>query len=336
MNLPLLCLRPLIDERAQWCALRLESETPLAVETVAQLFECYDLATALSGLRCIVDLADPLAESVTTLPLRHLELRLGELPDAAEPQLARLTAAGAHLVAATPDTPARMGVAPWQPLTYASARDIDETPRSDGANRASLLRLLALVSSDAETHAIEQAIKRDPELSFKLLKLVNSVALGGGKITTFAQAIALLGRRQLQRWLQLLLYARSAADGPISPLLPLAALRATWMEELSRQRGDHHDLAEQAYMVGMFSLLDRLFSTPLATLLEPLNLADEVLAALLSGKGPLGPMLAAIVGAEHGRLPPDIPLDRLGISAEAWISAQIAAVRWAIAVTREL
>ena len=109
--------------------------------------------------------------------------------------------------------------------------------RNDPTTRSLLLRLLALVTHDAATSDIEALIKRDPNLAYQLLKLVNSVAFAPSrKITHFAQAIAMLGRRQLQRWLQLLLYARPAGSQAASPLLPRAALRASLMEAVAQRQ----------------------------------------------------------------------------------------------------
>ncbi|MEO8039931.1 MAG: EAL domain-containing protein, partial [Betaproteobacteria bacterium] len=93
---------------------------------------------------------------------------------------------------------------------------------------AAIMRLLGLVMADADTPDIEQVFKQNPDLSFNLLRLVNSVAVGSRtKITSLSQALVLLGRGQLQRWLQLLMYAISSspdANFP-SPLLVLAATR---------------------------------------------------------------------------------------------------------------
>ena len=87
---------------------------------------------------------------------------------------------------------------------------------------------LRLTSTRFDGHLEEaRVLKQDPALSYHLLKLVNSAAFGfANPIHNFTQAINVLGRRQLQRWLQLLLYARPQQDGMPNLLLPEAARRA--------------------------------------------------------------------------------------------------------------
>ncbi|MDP1956853.1 MAG: HDOD domain-containing protein, partial [Rhodocyclaceae bacterium] len=99
--------------------------------------------------------------------------------------------------------------------------------KTDTTSRNLLLKLLVLVTSDADSRDIGDLIKHDPNLAYHLLKLVNSPAFAPErKITSFAQAIVLMGRRQLQRWVQLLLYARPPGSTVASALLPRVALRA--------------------------------------------------------------------------------------------------------------
>lgn len=211
------------------------------------------------------------------------------------------------------------------------------TPQGDPTTRGLLLKLLVRVSSDADTDEIESLIKRDTNLSYHLLKLVNSVAFAPvQRVTSFGHAIALLGRRQLQRWLQLLLYARHAGGETASPLLPRAALRASLMEALAKRLGLPRDIQEHAYMAGMFSLLDLLLGAPLAEILEPLNLPEAVVRALTRGDGPLGILLAAVVAGEG---PPDevlgTALAAAGLARETWAAALAEAMRWTVRVSRE-
>jgi EAL and modified HD-GYP domain-containing signal transduction protein len=207
-------------------------------------------------------------------------------------------------------------------------------PHGAGATRhALLLQLLTLISRDAESHEIEEVIKQDAHLSYQLLRLVNSVAFSlSNKITSFGQAIMLLGRRQLQRWLQLLLYARPEGNGK-SPLLPRAAVRAAMMEALcaNEERG----VQDRAFMAGMFSLLDIMLGSSLARIVEPLNLTDDVVQALLERTGPLGPAMRVVDAAERRDDTLAAALADAGVDATAWTIALVRSYRWAIRVSAE-
>ncbi|MGZ5202325.1 MAG: HDOD domain-containing protein [Telluria sp.] len=202
----------------------------------------------------------------------------------------------------------------------------------DGTSRRRLLALLALLARDAGTAELEQLLKQDPALSFHLLKLVNSAAFRVSlEITSFVQAINVLGRRQLQRWLQLLLYARQRPDGPPNLLLPLAALRGAQLESLCRDDGGDRDEQDLAFMCGAFSLLDRLFDTPMEDIIGALRLPQHMLDALLRREGPLGERLALVEGGADAER-----LARAGIAPDAWWRSQLGAIRWAIQVGRHV
>jgi EAL and modified HD-GYP domain-containing signal transduction protein len=209
---------------------------------------------------------------------------------------------------------------------------------SGNPGRTVMLKLLGQISSDASSNDIEKTLKQDPQLSYQLLKLVNSVAFSlTTKISSFSQAITLLGRRQLQRWLQLLLYARPPGAGTdASPLMPRAAMRAGLMEGLSRATGGGKDDQDRAFMVGMFSLLESLVGLPAAEVVKSLNLAEEVTAALAAHQGPLGKLLAVVEAGECG---PDAAtaeaLARTGIAPAVWAKEQAQACHWAVQVSRE-
>jgi len=202
----------------------------------------------------------------------------------------------------------------------------------DGSSRRRILTLLGLLSRDADSRELEQQLKQDPALSYHLLKLVNSAAFAvSTQITSFNQAISLLGRRQLQRWLQLLLYARQQADGLPNLLLPLAARRGAQLEALCKQGGGERDDCDLAFMAGVFSLLDRLLHMPMPDIVAELHLPDHVTQALLERRGALGAWLR--LTEVH---PSREALAEAGIDAADWWNSQLHAYHWAIQVGRNV
>ena len=253
---------------------------------------------------------------------------------AAPPAASLLALFGPHL-AHRVESPARLLDCMRAGFTWFSG-DYPLAPASaagqDGTSRRRILGLLALLATDADSRELELLLKQDPGLSYHLLKLVNSAAFAvNTTITGYAQAIAVLGRRQLQRWLQLLLYARSDADGLPNPLLPLAALRAGQLEMLCKRDGGDRDEQDLAFMTGAFSLLDRLLGMPMAEILADLPLPPHVSAALLARDGMLGQRLLL---TERG--PDAATLERAGVDPATWWDSQLHALHWAIQVGRNV
>lgn len=209
----------------------------------------------------------------------------------------------------------------------------------DGPSRTRLLKLLALIARDADAHELEAAIKQDPALSYQLLRLVNSVAFGLSRpIDHLNQALMALGRRQLQRWLQLLLYTHpEGGGGRTAPLMPWAALRGALMENLVAHLGGNSDERDSAYMIGTFSLLDVLLGISMGELLKPLNLSTPVAEALLTRSGGrLGLLLELAEATEQGAMETlAANLAIINISPKAFSSALAESYRWAIQVGKE-
>jgi EAL and modified HD-GYP domain-containing signal transduction protein len=167
------------------------------------------------------------------------------------------------------------------------------------ASRALAMKLVQLVSADADTHEIEAVLRQDPTLSYHLMRLVNSLGMGSGRrVSSFSQAILILGRAQLRRWLNLMLFSSREGDQRSPMLLARVAVRARTMELLAKDAGLGKAQQEQAFMVGMFSLLGVLFGLSLAEVLKPLTMSDAVQQALLAHEGDLGALLAIVEAAE--------------------------------------
>jgi EAL and modified HD-GYP domain-containing signal transduction protein len=298
-NFPLLVFQPTLGPDQEWVGVRLRGAELADSASLRQVFDDFGLAEAISGLACL-------------LPATVIE----QLDVAA--------------------LPAGLVLQPESDSPPPPAEESTEKPSPSGPQKTLLLKLLAQITRDADTRDIEATLKHDPQLSVQLLRLVNSVAFAPStRINSFAHAITLLGRRQLQRWLQLLLYASQATSAQGNPLLASAALRATLMEGLCKATGSDRTTQDEAFMVGMFSLLEALFAQPLAVIIEPLQLTRTVGSALLQRTGALGDLLSLVEAAENG---PDAVaplLTRAGIKTEVWCKAQVEALRWTLQVSKE-
>lgn len=172
-------------------------------------------------------------------------------------------------------------------LTEASGSRVD--PR-----RITLLDLLAKLTQDVDDAVLDDAFRNDPALSLHLLRLVNSSAFAlQVRISSIKHAFSVLGRAQLTRWLQVLLYSLDSDNDSPSPLLELALRRARFLEYslkyLHHQKSSH--LMDEAYMTGLLSLADVLIGWPMPKLVEKLQVADAVRDALLGRSGVLGRLL---------------------------------------------
>lgn len=204
-------------------------------------------------------------------------------------------------------------------------------------SRALALKLMQLVAADADTADIEACFRQDPILAYHLLRLVNSLAVGvGRRISSFAQAILILGRQQLKRWLNLMLFASSRDDHRSAMLLACVAVRARRMELAARAIGLDRTGQERAFLAGMFSLLGILFNTPLAELLPPLKLDAVLSAAVLHREGELGRLLQASERAQSAQAAElTALLGELGMSHDDHNLLSLDACHWMLGVINE-
>jgi EAL and modified HD-GYP domain-containing signal transduction protein len=211
-------------------------------------------------------------------------------------------------------------------FTRNSNAKTDET----ATDRIALTKLLSLVTRDAETDDIEALLKQQPRLAFDLLKLVNSSALKlRSPVTNFRRAITVLGRRQLQRWLQLLLFTRSSGDSQANVLLWHSAYRGRLMEQLGARLEWDQDTVDEAFMIGVFSLLDMLMGTSLEELLTPLGLPDAISQALLNETGTQGDLLALARAVERrDGATVGHKAQQLGISVDTLLATQLECIDW--------
>jgi EAL and modified HD-GYP domain-containing signal transduction protein len=223
---------------------------------------------------------------------------------------------------------------------YYFAKPVVLTGKKLSPSQLAIMQLMAQIASEADIASIERTIKRDASLGLTLLRLVNTPAAGVAQhIDSIGQALTVLGRRQLQRWLQILLYAEPGKAGhATSPLLMLATTRGKLLELMTEKlHPDNRSMADTAFTVGVMSLMDTLFGLPMEKILEQFSVADEVKDALLSRNGVYGDMLKLAECIEHIKESgPQIVqlLKTLRLSSEEFNELQLNAFEWSDSVSR--
>lgn len=195
-----------------------------------------------------------------------------------------------------------------------------------------ILQLMQMVTANEDIPKIESVLKRDPALSYKLLRFINSAGFGSGReIQSLRQAITLLGYAPLYRWLTLLL--ATASTSGYSPVLMETAVVRGRLAELLGARFLPRGEGENLFVAGMFSLLDRLLGLPMKEVLDTIQLPDEVVRALLTRGGMYGPYLALAEACELNSHLVASLAQSLGISPLEVNKAHLSALAWAQNVT---
>jgi EAL and modified HD-GYP domain-containing signal transduction protein len=164
-----------------------------------------------------------------------------------------------------------------------------------------IVKLIHQVDKEEPIEKLEATLKLDPPLAFKLLRYINSPAFGlRVEINSFRHAIMMLGYQRLKRWLALLL-ATASKDVNLKPVMFAAVRRGLLMEELSRSVADE-EMRNEVFICGVFSLLDRMFQQPFATLLDSIPVPERVRQALAEETGPYQPYLEVVRAVESESL----------------------------------
>ena len=297
-------LNPLVEQLPRdkvVLALHPGSDLDPAIATRAEELACLGLILALD------DGADTPSFSALLAASRYVRLDTTryDVMSLAE-RVAELQRSPGHkhlLIATQVDTPevfetcAKLGFEIFQGY-YFTQLEPSKPSRMD-ANVMRVMDLLNKILERADIDALEATFKLDPALSYKLLRYINSPAIGlRTTIESIGHALNLLGYDQTYRWLTLLLFSSVRATARNQTLLRNALARAHFTEALGR---DHMAPAQRGglFITGMFSLLDALLNIPMTQALANLNLPDAVANALVHSDGPYAPYLELVTACER-------------------------------------
>ncbi|GKS82609.1 MULTISPECIES: HDOD domain-containing protein [unclassified Acidovorax] len=166
-------------------------------------------------------------------------------------------------------------------------------------SQATIIQLINLVRKQASTAEIEELLKKDPTLSFNLLRFINSSGFGlSCEVTSFRHAVMILGLKKLFRWAALLM-TTSRAGGSPPAVGQTAVVRGRLMELLAAELLPPEE-CDNAFVVGVFSLLDTMLGVPLEKALDSVALPQPVIDALLHNTGVFAPFLELTKACESG------------------------------------
>ena len=283
-----------------------------------------------SGFGVLLRDADLLAADSKLLPLvSAIELRYGSDNFAANAQSMtslRRIARGVHDWSHF-DACAALGLETFIGNLYLTTRPGTQS-KSVNPGQAMILQLMDMVRKNADVRQLEGVLKRDAGLSYKLLRYINSAGFGlGTEIQSLRHAVTMLGYSPLYRWLSVLL-ASASTNANAAVLMHTAVVRGRFAELLGQSFLPKAE-ADNLFVAGMFSLLDRLLGMPMEDVLDNIQLSESVSQALLSREGIYGPFLALAEACEreNGRVGP--LADALFISASQVNEAHLAALAWA-------
>jgi c-di-GMP-related signal transduction protein len=168
-------------------------------------------------------------------------------------------------------------------------------------NQVNYLRLLQAISrDDVEAKEIEDIIKGEASLCYRLLRYLNSAAFSfAAEIHSVRHGLAILGEREVRRWVRLVA-ALGAGQNKPSDLVLSALVRARYCE-LMGPKIPHGE--SDLFLMGLFSLMDAILEMPMGVVLQGISLDRETRAVLLGQKSVLDPLYQVMLCHEAANWP---------------------------------
>jgi EAL and modified HD-GYP domain-containing signal transduction protein len=179
-----------------------------------------------------------------------------------------------------------------------------------------LLNIFNSFQANADIEEIESLFKMAPDLIYRLLTLINSVAYEFmAKISSVKQAIALLGYDNVSRWILTIVLASKKSDFRSDPLLESAMIKGRMMEDICKKY-INKGLSDKAFLAGMLSLVNVALGMSIKELFDKITIDHVIYEAIVEHKGKLGE-LAEFMDAYNSAdyITADVLLKRINPSA---------------------
>ena len=195
-------------------------------------------------------------------------------------------------------------------------------------NQLNYIKMLQVVSKpELEPREIENAIKGEASLCYRLLRYMNSASFGfASEIHSVRHALSMLGEREVRRWVRLVV-TLAAGQNKSSDLVLSALVRGRFCELLSPKiKHGESDL----FLLGLLSLMDSILELPMNVVLEKVPLDQETKAVLLGEESFLRPLYQLMLAQESGDWQGTAALSKsLKLSESEVAEAHWNAMQWA-------
>jgi len=199
------------------------------------------------------------------------------------------------------------------------------------ASKLQYLRLLEMVCrAELDLRELERLIKQEASICYRLLRYLNSPLFGFSlEIKSIRHAMAILGERELRRWIRLVVTV-SAAEQKCSELVLTGLTRARFCELLSARLRSESDL----FLMGLLSVMDAILELQMDVLLEQVPVDKETKTALLGQTSRLRPLYQLMLAQESGEWEESSALAKqMQLSDEGVADRWCQAMQWAQDVT---
>jgi EAL and modified HD-GYP domain-containing signal transduction protein len=195
--------------------------------------------------------------------------------------------------------------------------------------RLRYLEILREVSqAQFDLRRVEEIVKHEPSLAYKLMTYINAVAFGfRNRIRSIRQALVLLGEDAVRKWAAVVALAGLAEDQP-GELIVTSLVRARFCELLAADTG-LDDRAQELFFMGLFSLLDAITGRPMGEVVSDLPLADDVKLGLQGADNRLHDVLGCVLAHERAEWAAlSLHAARLGLEERALARLHLDSMAW--------
>ncbi len=144
---------------------------------------------------------------------------------------------------------------------------------------------------------IERIIESDVDMSYKILKLVNTFSLTS-EVSSIRHAISILGLKEIDKWLNFIMLQNFTKEKP-SELVKMSVIRSKFAE-LIAMNSNKRNQRYQASLIGLFSLIDAILGKTKEKVLSEIPMTEDVKKAIMLDKSStLYPIMDIILSYEE-------------------------------------